>query len=74
MLPVDSKMLLPDGTKIPTACRQFDAQNSETSYVPTYQPFWFVSREEKTEKLPALLSPSLMDDVKDAKPNTNRKN
>ena len=68
MLPGDSKMLLPDGTKIPTACRQFDAQNSETSYeLPTYQPFWFVSREEKTEKLPALLRPSLMDDVKDAK-------
>ncbi len=68
MLPVDSKMLLPDGTKIPTACRLFDAQDSEAYYEsPAYQPFWFVPREEKTEKLPALLRPSLMDEVKDAK-------
>jgi ATP-dependent exoDNAse (exonuclease V) beta subunit len=68
MLPVDSKMLLPDGTKIPTACRLFDAQDSEAYFeLPAYQPYWFVPREEKTEKLPALLHPSLMDRVKDAK-------
>ncbi|MDB4442723.1 PD-(D/E)XK nuclease family protein, partial [bacterium] len=68
MLPGDSKMILPDETKIPTACKLFDAQDSETYYEsPPYQPYWFVPRQEKTEKLPALLSPSLMDKVKDAK-------
>ena len=68
MLPVDSKLTLPDGTIIPTAFRLFDAQDSETYYEsPPYQPFWFVPREEKTEKLSALLRPSLMDKVQNAK-------
>jgi ATP-dependent exoDNAse (exonuclease V) beta subunit len=68
MLPTDSKMLLPDGQKIPTACRLFDVQDSETYYEPPpYQPHWFVPRKEKTKKLPALLHPSNMQEVKDAK-------
>jgi len=68
MLPTDSEMILPNGKKIPTACRLFDTQDSETYYEsPPYQPYWFVPREEKTEKFPALIHPSNMEEVKDAK-------
>jgi ATP-dependent exoDNAse (exonuclease V) beta subunit len=68
MLPTDDTMLLPDKTEIPTAYREFDAEESdEASAVETYKPFWLGARVEASEKLPAILRPSSMDEVPGSK-------
>lgn len=59
MLPNGDVMDLPNGGRIPSACRTLDAAEAEaTGDREPYRPFWFGPQETKTGKLPALVVPS----------------
>jgi ATP-dependent exoDNAse (exonuclease V) beta subunit len=59
MLPTGGELDLPNGKKILTACRTYDAaEYEEPSVAESFRPHWFGPRKTKTEKLPALIVPS----------------
>jgi ATP-dependent exoDNAse (exonuclease V) beta subunit len=68
MLPTGDKLVLPDGTKIPTAGRECDASETDgTLETGSYQPFWLGPRIAASAKLPATLNPSSMEDAAGSK-------
>jgi ATP-dependent exoDNAse (exonuclease V) beta subunit len=59
MLPTGNALDLPNGEKIPAACRTYDAaEDEEPRGADSFRPHWFGPRKTKTEKLPALVVPS----------------
>ncbi len=68
MLPAGEVMDLPNGGRIPSACRTLDAAGAEaTGGRAAYRPYWFGPRKTKTEKLPALVVPSAALPAEEAK-------
>jgi len=68
MLPTGDAMDLPNGIRIPSACRTLDAAEVEAGGgFGAYAPYWFGPRKPKTEKLPALVVPSAALPAREAK-------
>jgi ATP-dependent exoDNAse (exonuclease V) beta subunit len=67
MLPAGESLALPDGSRIPAACRVLDAEAQEmTVGGEAYRPRWLGPRQARTEKLPALVAPSAATPVAEA--------
>ena len=68
ILPTSEKIILPDKTEIPAGCREYDASETDESLeAESYQPFWLSPRKRASEKLPATVRPSSMDEVPGAR-------